>query len=278
MDPETPDLEPLRATVRKILDGEFEGDEEAPMTILRVDVYDPEWMLAQLADRSYLLSRRIEVLYHCNNVFSRGLEILRREDPTLDRSRPPRARRAPAAPARLRPRSVAEEHLYMSLRPCVCGMDSVEGLAHGVRQEGGELVSYFSGPCPRCSRPREFVFMVPEQQLPRGQLGGDAPSTLIDPGEFLNLSDIAARRVPMDPTELTADQRGRARRDLLRAIALLEEVLKFIPIGASEVPGNAFRGKIGALSEQHEPGRFSRVRLEARLGAFRELLDMYPEG
>jgi hypothetical protein len=156
----------------------------------------------------------------------------------------------------LRARSIAEEHLYMRLHPCQCGRAiDVAGLGHATGIAGpAELASIFSGSCDGCGAELQFEFVVPDG-APRGRarFGGDAPSEIIDPGEFYLVSD-----------ELLAEG------DVERAIACLEEVLKFIPPGEETVPSAAFRRGAGAAKKLESPGRFTRERLEARIAAYRE--------
>ena len=78
-----------RAMVRGILTQQNVPDEDAILfSVIYVDAHDPEWLLEQLADRTYPMAGRIEVLYNCGSVFDQGLEILRQEDPTLGPIRP----------------------------------------------------------------------------------------------------------------------------------------------------------------------------------------------
>lgn len=159
-------------------------------------------------------------------------------------------------PERLRPRSVAEEQLYIELHPCSCGAWRLRELPHQVRRSGAELVSVFRGACGGCGIAREFVFVLPpEPPPPVGALGGDDASTLITPDQFLTLAEAdVARGTP---------------RALARAQACLAEVLKFIPPGEALVPASAFSTAEGARQRLADPDRFSRASLEARLAALR---------
>src|SRR5205807_3810576 len=120
-----------------------------------------------------------------------------------------------------------------------------------------------AGACARCGRARQFDFALPPA-LPAGGFGGPDPSTIIDPGELLLVSDAAARRVPAEPARLGDEERSAGRRQLERAIAALEEVLKFVPADASSVPTSAFTSDVGAQLSDREPGRFTRACLQAR--------------
>jgi hypothetical protein len=74
------------------------------------------------------------------------------------------------------------------------------------------------------------------------------PSKIIDPGEFLLLSDkdadIPASRLP--------GRQDRARLD--RAAAEVDEVLKFVPAGCDRVPGDAFTTSVGRAMRDASPG------------------------
>jgi hypothetical protein len=55
-----------------------------------------------------------------------------------------------------------------------------------------------------------------------------------------------------------------------RAIACLEEVLKWIPDGEERPPASAFFTEDGLRFSREEPGRFRRPRLLAVLAAYQE--------
>ena len=57
-----------------------------------------------------------------------------------------------------------------------------------------------------------------------------------------------------------------------RAVNALQEVLKFIPPGADQVPADALFSAAGKQVCLAEPGRFRRARLEAVLGGYRDTL------
>lgn len=82
-------------------------------------------------------------------------------------------------------------------------------------------------------------------------------------------SERAARQVQVDRA---TDQKMSAKAFLARAIAYLDEVVKWIPVGADEVPASAFFTSEGLRIYREDPGRFRRERLLAVLAAYRELL------
>ncbi|BCJ32409.1 hypothetical protein Asera_65170 [Actinocatenispora sera] len=151
-----------------------------------------------------------------------------------------------------------EAHLYMDLHPCQrCGSVEVEWKSALVDAEG-ELARSYSGTCT-CGALREFVFRLPAPgSVPasgdRYHFGGDAPSELLDAGEWLWVADMTASDVPTD--DPTAGLNA-----LSIAVAAMNEIIKFIPAGAEAVPDEAFWSERGRRVRDQEPGRFDRERL-----------------
>lgn len=150
----------------------------------------------------------------------------------------------------------------MDLRPCDgCGERGFTGRST-VLLVDGELCSRHTGPCRRCSTPRTFTFRLPEDaRLPVERavtFGGPEPSELLDPGEWLSVADLASRHAVDDS-------------DLALAAAAVDEVLKFIPEGADQVPAGTFWTEDGRDAHEREPGRFRRHRLEAVAATYRDL-------
>jgi hypothetical protein len=169
-------------------------------------------------------------------------------------------------------RTNAEAHLFMDLRPCACG-ERRFARANAVVSVDGELASRYTGTCARCATPRRFEFRLPPEiiQPPATGVvyGGPEPSELLDPGEWLSVADDYARSVPLG-TKLDGDALRAARQRLACAIAALDEVRKFAPPGALEVPATAFTTPFGRAMWDKEPGRFRLVRLDAARAAYVE--------
>lgn len=159
-----------------------------------------------------------------------------------------------------------EAHLYLDLHPCECG--SVETTwENGLVAVDGGLASRYWGACDDCGRRREYLFGLPERPvMPSGYptFGGEEPSQLLDAGEWLWVADLSAGNVPVDD----ADE---ARRTLAVATAAVEEVVKFIPPGADEVPDEAFWSQRGREMRAAEPGRFQLDRLLIVRDSYRDL-------
>ncbi|MER5458148.1 MULTISPECIES: hypothetical protein [unclassified Micromonospora] len=161
-------------------------------------------------------------------------------------------------------RTNAEAHLYMDLRPCSCGNVRFPRQSAVVALADGELASRYTGACAGCGREREFVFRLPPGLGTAGtgfRYGGDEPSELLDPGEWLLVADAYAGQVPATPADGDAGQRARAA--LTRAVAALDEVGKFIPADGDAVPPETFDSDRGRQLHRREPGRFRRDRLRA---------------
>jgi hypothetical protein len=173
-------------------------------------------------------------------------------------------------------RSTEESHLYMSLHPCGCGEPDFEWQEHSMTLRDENFVSVYSGACGGCGRHRVFEFaLAPEPSPPPPALGGDSPSQIIDPSEFLQTSEAFAATVPADPELLTDDEFNGAQDALAFAAACLDEVLKFIPPHADAVPTEAFRTDAGRRVRQASPERFTRTHLEAAREQLYGLLDAY---
>lgn len=165
--------------------------------------------------------------------------------------------------------STEEIELYLRLHPCECG-ESEPGGSSVRRVDGGWVVRY-SQDCAGCGRPRVREFRLPE--LASGAVWSDSadPSELLDAGEWCWVADSYGRG-PADLTRLTEDEHVRARADRRAAAAAIDEVLKFLPDGADEVPDSAFWSDRGRAVRERDPDRFSRLRLEASRAAYRRLL------
>lgn len=159
-------------------------------------------------------------------------------------------------------RSATEAQIYMDLHPCdECGAARVRG-GQDLREDGnGGLVSVYAGTCPGCGLQWSFAFAVPAAPPPAGRIGGSEPSAIIDPGEWVYLSDLNASS-PAGPAPSPGD---RAR--LSRAAAAAEEAAKFIPPGLDSVPAEAFTSSCGRAMFAAFPARFrgSDLRERARL-------------
>jgi hypothetical protein len=169
-------------------------------------------------------------------------------------------------------RTNAETHVFLRLQACSsCGETDCRFRSSVVRV-GDALCSRYTGTCPRCGNQRIFDFRLPEEiEMPPADgvsYGGDAPSVLLDAGQWLSHADDRARRVPANRVGLDQAEQRAARHALASAVAALDEVLKFLPEGADRVPESAFFTEQGRAVFAREPGRFSKARLEAVRDAY----------
>jgi len=176
-------------------------------------------------------------------------------------------------------RTNAEAHVYMELSGCPrCGQRQFDP-SNSLIMLDGDLASRYHGACPQCGLEREYTFRVGyDLQLPpvdRARFGDERPSELIDPGEWMWLADFVSARVPVDPGDVTAGERDRYRYDLTVAVAALDEVLKFVPPGADQVPAEAFWTDRGREVYAQRPGRFIRGAVLAVRDAYQEIVDRY---
>ena len=164
-------------------------------------------------------------------------------------------------------RSSEEAHLYMELHPCACGEADLDAVS-SVGRVDGDWISRYTGRCVECRRERVFEFRQPEELAVPGEgawAAGAQPSELLDAGEWLFVADAYG--------SAETDAGPQVRTDLLAAAAALDEVLKFLPDGADEVPESAFWSVRGRAVRAAEPGRFRRARLEAARGVYRSAAD-----
>lgn len=105
--------------------------------------------------------------------------------------------------------------------------------------EGAGEAWAYSGDCRRCRTPLGFAFVSRGNPLdapvPRGELGGPAPSEIVRPGAFLAELDRLVPRVRADPTRLSIDEWKQSRDANDRVLVCLAELAKFVPAGAAAI-------------------------------------------
>ncbi|MFG1889043.1 hypothetical protein ACGFIR_14365 [Micromonospora sp. NPDC049051] len=166
-------------------------------------------------------------------------------------------------------RTHEETYLYFELHPCPCGEVDF-GSTSSLELVDDEWIVRYTGQCVACGRPRGFEFRQPDEPTAPDDgewAPGREPSQLLDAGEWLWVADVYGS-VPAELDGLSDAEREQARTDLLAARAAIDEVLKFLPARAAEVPQDAFWSYRGRVVRTAEPGRFGRVRLEAARAAY----------
>jgi hypothetical protein len=125
-------------------------------------------------------------------------------------------------------------------------------------------VSVHAGTCPGCGQQWSVTFSLPATPPPAGRIGRAEPSAIIDPGEWLFLSEQAAG-VPADGGLLSPGDRAR----LALAADTADEVAKFIPPGRDRVPDEAFTSILGRAMCDASPGRLRKADLISRAQLYR---------
>ena len=170
----------------------------------------------------------------------------------------------------LRARTVSEAFLYLDMHPCGCGRLQFDG-THDLLESADGTVLRLTGKCPDCGADRHYEFILEPTAESDGE-GARTPSALLDPGEYLWLSDRAAGRVPVDTGGLTSEQVEAARQEMSRAVERLEEVLAFIPADSTEVAPELLTSTTAQVLLDTAPTRFTRVDLTERIGLYRKKL------
>ena len=170
-------------------------------------------------------------------------------------------------------RSARESHLYMDLHPCECGQVEFPR-DHHLLDRDGVMVSVHEGFCLGCDRLRSFEFGLTGELEPAPPAFGAAePSRIIDPGEFQWIADRigadAGLRLLSSPPQEHGEQKARYE----YAIAALQEIVKFIPLGADEVPAECFTSERGQELYRRDPSRFRRDELIDNLTLKRRIVN-----
>jgi hypothetical protein len=177
-------------------------------------------------------------------------------------------------------RSFNEAILFIRLRPCRCGeMEAGWRDVHVL--VGDQQARSFTGTCYGCARPRGFTIAMPpdaKQTLDVVYGEGDEPSLVLDPGEWLGVSDLYGQQAE----ELLGDDEFGEDDDvnsvyyaLSARVSAFDEILKFLPPGAAAVPEWRFRSIAGRTVYEALPERFERTALLAERAALKANLDRF---
>ncbi|MCI4065041.1 hypothetical protein MRQ36_21735 [Micromonospora sp. R77] len=181
-------------------------------------------------------------------------------------------------PSHLPARTHHEAHLHLDLTPCPCGGRGGEISSAGVDLgDDDEVGRRYTQTCTACGASRAVVYRLPSvPYVPAGPLGfgyGDRePSRLIDAAQWLWVADRYAALVPPGARDLPPADRDRARGRLVAATAALDEVLKFVPPGASRVPEEAVWTPMGRALRERDGARLDAGRISAVRAAYLEVL------
>jgi hypothetical protein len=145
-----------------------------------------------------------------------------------------------------------------------------------MRETGGGSgeETVYSGECA-CGARKKLVFAPIAREGLWDDPLGEGVSTVLDPGQLMLAYERYIAEIPVDVRGRSLVARQRAQIYLGRALAALEEILKFIPARDTEVPASAFKDPRGRGKLEELPGQFRRNRLQARIDEHRrQLLDL----
>jgi hypothetical protein len=163
----------------------------------------------------------------------------------------------------------------MELQPCACGAEGFDWSTHDLRRSGGRTLSAYGGTCAACGAVREFDFEIDADPPVPPAYGGQGPSRILDPGEFLHAGHRFARNVPPAPDQAAIDEQDDAYDAISMAVESVTEVLKFVPSGAGAVPVEAFTSPRGRRMYAEDAGQFGRDRLELELADYERIRRAY---
>jgi len=145
------------------------------------------------------------------------------------------------------------------MRPCeACG--DWQPVGWKIERSGPTWIA--SGVCPRCRAERRYLFQGPPDLLsvrpPYAELGGRAPSQLVDPYALMCEHDRVVPSILRDGARLVEPEWSRNYDRLERVLVALAELAKFIPDGEVAVPASAFRDGAGRADQAARPERYAR--------------------
>ncbi|MFF6781841.1 hypothetical protein [Streptomyces sp. NPDC012510] len=102
--------------------------------------------------------------------------------------------------------------------------------------------------------------------------GGDEPSRIIDPGEFMWAGDRASTDSGLRLLNTPLAEHREIRPQTAYAIAAFEEVAKFLSEGDDRIPEDRFTSRRGREMYAKDPERFTREEIVAALELKRSIL------
>lgn len=141
-------------------------------------------------------------------------------------------------------RSTNELDAYARRHPCLCGEASIEGFDYvcGALADGRTMALY-RGTCPSCGRNRRifsWFLRYPDPYWDFHLAGMPEPSQIIGPHEFL--ADILPADPMADPATVPIAEYTKLFPTNGSALRAVNELAKFLPDGADEIPDDAYRG------------------------------------
>lgn len=161
-------------------------------------------------------------------------------------------------------RSTNELRAYARRHPCVCGEASIEGFEFisGTLDDGRDMAMY-RGTCPSCGRSRRvfsWFLRYPDPYWDFHLAGMPEPSFIIGPHEFL--SEVLPADLTADPDTLPLAAWDDQLIKNSHALEAVNELAKFLPDGAAEIPDDAYKGEGWPAARSAHPECYTRGWIE----------------
>ncbi len=162
-------------------------------------------------------------------------------------------------------RGSAELRRWAAKHPCACGHADVESLRYRVGNlPDGRVLAQLHGTCPSCGRPRRITSWLLRDEMPPlmdFHLEPFAePSRLIGPHEFLAI--VLRADLDADPDMIDVPTLDEQYPLNARALEGINELAKFLPDGADEIPDAAYQGDGWPAARAEQPECYTRAWIE----------------
>ena len=171
------------------------------------------------------------------------------------------------------PRSIEEIEFVAGMHPCEACGDRRE-VAWRIGGHGATWIA--SARCARCGSERGVELecardLLQAERPAPGELGGRAPSAVLEPIELVRELDRLLPTLLEDPTGLHEPDWSLNRRAVDRACTVLRELAKFLPEGEPAIAEH--RSEAGREDQRARPERYARAWIAAELARWSELAE-----
>jgi uncharacterized protein YjbI with pentapeptide repeats len=179
-------------------------------------------------------------------------------------------------------RSTNELREYARRHPCICGEASIDNFEYvSGRLDDGRKLAMYRGLCPSCGRSRRissWLFRYPDPRREFHLAGVSEPSFIIGPHEFL--AAVLPANLAADPDTLPLPEWDEQFDRNVAALRGINELAKFLPEGAREIPDEAYKGEGWPAARAAHPECYTRAWIEptqVRLAEQRRRFEMTME-
>lgn len=170
------------------------------------------------------------------------------------------------------PRSLRELAFAAGSRPCAhCGTYSELHWKH----LDSEPVWRTTATCPKCGNARVYLFTYTDDLTdvdpPELQLG-EGTSTVLDPSDLLGVIERVEPTITTPLVSLSDDTEQNWDR-VERVQTALNELAKFVPAGATEIPASALRSGAGRAHHASHPDRYTKRWIDDEIARYAKLVD-----